>query len=460
MTTALRSNQVQDELERSVPGATVYVYNQADGSLAALTSDGTTSIGNPLTTDAFGNYSYYALVGYYREDIWFNGSKRWSENNVAVGSPGADLALRSDLATTSDPTRGSGLLGFNHFTSYVSGTLGYAVMQANVTLTGTDQYTSFNETSPQQGRRIYMDASMVNQAGASLNHLNAVALTAAIDTGKSASNRGSTISHGSRNIIHNADDGSGYLSGSNREYTVSLNILRARATGGSGGPYANKWGNYWLTDWSVVGPAYGTDTTSREQFMGSVMFIRKQTQGTATGTDAEGVGKAFWGSVGLAIHTNAQSRGGGDFGTEDSLATYTANAGLDVTGWAGPWGTLNGSSVGAIEAFTYGVKVGGQPYCPWSPLGVRSKVGTGVYVQDCTGYGINIENLYSGASGLARFAGTLATHIVNPQGLMQLVEVAAASVTNPPSGSQVLFIDTADHKLKRKDSSGTVTIIA
>lgn len=39
-------------------------------------------------------------------------------------------------------------------------------------------------------------------------------------------------------------------------------------------------------------------------------------------------------------------------------------------------------------------------------------------------------------------------------------ELAAASVANPPAGSQTLFIDTADHKLKRKDSSGTVTIIA
>jgi hypothetical protein len=338
--------------------------------------------------------------------------------------------------------------------------LGQSIRQVLVTLTGTDLNSSFNEASNQQVTKAYAQADMVNQAGASLNHLNAVAGTFAVDVGKSSSNRGSVISLATRVIVWNADDGVGYLAGSNREYSGTLNILRARVNGGTAGAIANKWGNYWLCDWTAVGPAYGTDTTSREQFMGGVIFVRKQTQGTATGTDPEGVGKAFWGAVGLAIHTNAQSRGGGDFGTEDSLATYTANAGLDVTGWAGPWGTLNGSSVGAIEAFTYGVKVGGQPYCPWSPLGVRSKVGTGAYIQDFTAYGLNIENGYSGNSGLARLAGTLATHIINPQGLMQLVEVAAASVTNPPSGSQVLFIDTADHKLKRKDSSGTVTIIA
>jgi hypothetical protein len=109
MTAAIRTNQVVDDATVPVPvtGALVYVYNQ-DGSLASLTSDGTTAIANPLTTDAFGNYSYYALVGYYREDIWFNGAKRWIENNVAVGSPGADLTLRSDLALMT----GSSLVGF------------------------------------------------------------------------------------------------------------------------------------------------------------------------------------------------------------------------------------------------------------------------------------------------------------------------------------------------------------
>ena len=41
-----------------------------------------------------------------------------------------------------------------------------------------------------------------------------------------------------------------------------------------------------------------------------------------------------------------------------------------------------------------------------------------------------------------------------------ITEQAAAAVPTPLSGTQTLFIDTADHKLKRKDSSGTVTIIA
>lgn len=39
-------------------------------------------------------------------------------------------------------------------------------------------------------------------------------------------------------------------------------------------------------------------------------------------------------------------------------------------------------------------------------------------------------------------------------------EIAAASVAAPAANYQAVFIDTADHKLKRKDSGGTVTVLA
>jgi hypothetical protein len=45
-------------------------------------------------------------------------------------------------------------------------------------------------------------------------------------------------------------------------------------------------------------------------------------------------------------------------------------------------------------------------------------------------------------------------------GPITVPEIAAASVATPAANLQTLFIDTADHKLKRKDSAGTVTIIA
>lgn len=44
-------------------------------------------------------------------------------------------------------------------------------------------------------------------------------------------------------------------------------------------------------------------------------------------------------------------------------------------------------------------------------------------------------------------------------GATTYTEQTAASVPTPPAGQQTTFIDSADHKLKRKDSSGTVTII-
>jgi hypothetical protein len=44
-------------------------------------------------------------------------------------------------------------------------------------------------------------------------------------------------------------------------------------------------------------------------------------------------------------------------------------------------------------------------------------------------------------------------------GRLTLTEIAAASVVTPAAATQTLFIDSADHKLKRKDSSGTTTII-
>lgn len=40
-----------------------------------------------------------------------------------------------------------------------------------------------------------------------------------------------------------------------------------------------------------------------------------------------------------------------------------------------------------------------------------------------------------------------------------MVEVTAASVATPNAGYQYLFIDSSNHKLSRKDSTGTVTAI-
>jgi hypothetical protein len=93
------TDTVTDEFDRPVPGASIYVKN-IDGTDATLTSDGTTALVQPIITDEFGTYTYWANVGYYTEEVWYGGKLRWKEANIALGNPGSDLNLRSDLAAT------------------------------------------------------------------------------------------------------------------------------------------------------------------------------------------------------------------------------------------------------------------------------------------------------------------------------------------------------------------------
>lgn len=104
---SLRNGQVLDEYDRPVPGAKIYVYNNTTGFAASLTSDGTTPLAQPIVTDEFGTYSYQVVADYYREDTWYGGKLRYKEV-VAIGNPGADLNLRTDLAASG----GSALSGF------------------------------------------------------------------------------------------------------------------------------------------------------------------------------------------------------------------------------------------------------------------------------------------------------------------------------------------------------------
>lgn len=53
----------------------------------------------------------------------------------------------------------------------------------------------------------------------------------------------------------------------------------------------------------------------------------------------------------------------------------------------------------------------------------------------------------------------LTSYSLTMGGTITMTEVSAGVVPTPPSTTQTLFIDSADHKLKRKNSSGTVTII-
>jgi len=74
----------------------------------------------------------------------------------------------------------------------------------------------------------------------------------------------------------------------------------------------------------------------------------------------------------------------------------------------------------------------------------------------------------SGTSGdvsLVSSAGAVALRVahgstnVEIEGCLRVPEMTAASAPTPAAGYQNLFIDSSDHKLKRKDSSGAVTAI-
>lgn len=93
----LRTETLREESsQKPISGADVYVYNQ-DGTLADLTSDGVTPLTQPVTTDEFGTYFYYADTSYVTEDIFYGTRRIFKQANVAIGSPGADLLLRADL---------------------------------------------------------------------------------------------------------------------------------------------------------------------------------------------------------------------------------------------------------------------------------------------------------------------------------------------------------------------------
>lgn len=98
---------LRDQVNRPIPGAKVYVYD-FDGNEASLTSDGVTPLAQPVLSDAFGTYNYHAATGYYTEDVFLGSARVWKQANVAIGNPGADLALRSDLAAGGVPLIGLG----------------------------------------------------------------------------------------------------------------------------------------------------------------------------------------------------------------------------------------------------------------------------------------------------------------------------------------------------------------
>jgi pectate lyase len=97
----LYSNTLRDEnTAKPIAGATVYVYG-IDGQLSAdLTDDLAAPIANPLSSDAFGNFSFNAPDGFYTLDFFYGGSRIWKEN-IIVGATAIDGA-KAVLVTSRD----------------------------------------------------------------------------------------------------------------------------------------------------------------------------------------------------------------------------------------------------------------------------------------------------------------------------------------------------------------------
>lgn len=88
-----RTETLVDEIAGApIAGAKIHVYNP-DGTVASLTSDGTTPLVQPVLSNAFGIYSYFAATGYYNEDIFLGGRRLWKQANVAVGVPAVPLGF-------------------------------------------------------------------------------------------------------------------------------------------------------------------------------------------------------------------------------------------------------------------------------------------------------------------------------------------------------------------------------
>jgi hypothetical protein len=114
-------DQIKDEFDRPVSGAQIYVYD-ISGNKLALTSDGSTQLDQPVISDAFGTYTYWADAP-YREDVWYGGRLRYKsviQNTLKgdTGSPGlANNAFDTRSAMAAYNPDGGLNVGDNFFLS-------------------------------------------------------------------------------------------------------------------------------------------------------------------------------------------------------------------------------------------------------------------------------------------------------------------------------------------------------
>lgn len=111
----LYSDTLRDELQRPIAGADVYVYAASGALASALTDELGAPIGNPVTTDEFGNFSFQVADGFYTLDIFFGGRRVFKQNLILGvipldGAKGLIASSRSALAAITGQSAGQAAL--------------------------------------------------------------------------------------------------------------------------------------------------------------------------------------------------------------------------------------------------------------------------------------------------------------------------------------------------------------
>jgi hypothetical protein len=139
---------VLDRKGNVVPGATVLVKTSAGANADLFSANGTGPISNPVTTDSFGRFFFYAANGRYNLQVYIGSALFTASNDILLEDPldatpevidggtirnsalqnvtidGKAPATNEDLLNKTDPVKGSGGIGFSQALSYAAGTLG------------------------------------------------------------------------------------------------------------------------------------------------------------------------------------------------------------------------------------------------------------------------------------------------------------------------------------------------
>lgn len=134
---------------KPVQGASVLVTLASDNSTATIYSDnGVTTTPNPLTTDAFGRFNFYAANGRYNFSVSANGVVGYSFSDVIIADVMSVLSYTDTgiLGSWSSATAGYNQLVIQNSSNTVSASANYVA--ANSATTSTTNFAEFGINSP------------------------------------------------------------------------------------------------------------------------------------------------------------------------------------------------------------------------------------------------------------------------------------------------------------------------